>query len=146
MFQVSHGYKSVVTHLGDPLPKVYEPGLHWKLPWPIGRAHQIDVRRRIFNPPDTDYRTTDTKATLVLSTFVVWRVKDPLTFLQSVGTPERAERSLEPTVLSAIKNQNGQYSERAFSSTDPADIRMEELEEKLLQEVRSVAQGFGIQA
>ena len=52
-FQVAEGFNAVVTRFGDPVASVQEAGLGWKWPWPIERAHQIDMRRRHFNTPYT---------------------------------------------------------------------------------------------
>ena len=92
--QVSEGTNAVVTRFGKPVREVTEPGLHWKAPVPVEQSHVIDMRKRLFNTPYTATLTRDRKNVIIL-TYVVWRVEQPLLFLQSVGTPETAEDKLK---------------------------------------------------
>ncbi len=146
-FQVSEGYNAVVTRFGDPVRSLHEPGLAWKWPWPVERVHQIDVRRRVYNTPFTATLTRDQK-NVILLTYAVWRVEDPLLFLQSLGTAEAAEAAEQKLdgMVAASKNFHlGQYDLSSLVSTTPGAIQTEAIEEAILADVGpSALSKFGI--
>lgn len=143
-FQVSEGYNAVVTRFGDPKRVVREAGLFWKRPWPIEQAHQIDMRRRIHNTPYSASFTRDRK-NVVLMSYVVWRVEDPLLFLQSVGNREEAEDKLNSMIVNKKHIYLGRYDLSALVSTNSEEIKSEEIEEAILKDVADDArEKFGI--
>jgi len=143
-FQVSEGYKAVVTQFGNPVRSVHEAGLYWKWPWPIEQARQIDVRRRLHNTPYTATFTRD-RRNVVLLTYVAWYVEDPLLYLQSVGNREEAEKKLNGIVIHAKHQQMGQYELSALVSTNPDQIKTGQIERAMLSDVAKEArEKFGI--
>ena len=143
-FQVPEGYKAVVTRFGDPVRSLHQPGLSWKWPWPIERVHQIDVRCRLYNTPYTATLTRDQK-NVILLTYAVWRVEDPLLFLQSLGSPEAAEQKLDGMVAASKNFHLGRYELSALVSTTPGAIQTEQIEQAILDDVAASALAkFGI--
>ena len=144
--QVSQGYHAVVTRFGDPIRSIDQAGLWWKWPWPIEKADFIDMRRRLFNAPYTATFTKDQR-NVVLLTYVVWRVEDPLLYLQSVeGRRSTAEQKLEGLVIDRKNYYLGQYDLKSLVSTIPSDIKAPEIEQAILADVaRDARQSFGIQ-
>jgi membrane protease subunit HflC len=143
-FQVSEGNNAVVTRFGDPRRPITEAGLFFKWPWPIEEARQVDVRRRIHNPPFSATFTRDQK-NVILLTYVVWRTEDPLLFLQSVGSREEAERKLSDTVVDRTSNHVSEYDLSALVSTNSEDIKTDEIEAKILADVAKDAwERYGI--
>ena len=144
VLQVSEGTNAVVTRFGNPVREVTEPGLHWKAPVPIEQAHVIDMRKRIFNTPFTATLTKDRKNVIIL-TYVVWRVEEPLLFLQSVGTPEMAENKLKGMVTYQKNFHFGNYDLSALISTDKEQIQTPNIEKAILESVQPGAlEKFGI--
>lgn len=143
-FQVSEGYMAVVTRFGDPVRSLHQAGLAWKWPWPIERVHQIDVRQRLYNTPYTATLTRDQKNVILLS-YAVWRVENPLLFLQSLGTPEAAEQKLDGMMAASKNFHLGQYDLSALVSTTPGAIQTERIEQAILNDVAPAAlEKFGI--
>ncbi|OHB82857.1 MAG: hypothetical protein A2V98_21770 [Planctomycetes bacterium RBG_16_64_12] len=143
-FQVTEGYNAVVTRFGDPKRVINEAGLFWKWPWPIEQAHQVDMRRRLHNTPYTATFTRDRKNVVLLS-YVVWRVENPLLFLQSVGNREDAEAKLNSMVVNKKNFFLGRYELSALVSTNSDQIKSEEIEQAILQDVADDARvKFGI--
>ena len=143
-FQASEGYNAVVTRFGDPVRSIRTAGLYWKWPWPIEQAHQIDVRYRLYNTPYTATLTRDQK-NVILLTYAVWRVEDPLLFLQSLGTPEAAEQKLDGMVAASKNFHLGRYDLSALVSTQPGAIQIAQIEHAVLEDVRKPAlEKFGI--
>lgn len=143
--QVSEGDTAVVTHFGEPKPEVCQPGLSWKWPWPIEEAHPIDMRRRLFNTPYTATFTRDQR-NVVLETYVIWRVEDPLLYYQSVeGVRKEAERKLDGLVTDKKNYYLSRYDLKALVSTTPGVIKTREIEEAILADVAKDARSlFGI--
>lgn len=144
-FQVSEGYKAVVTRFDEPVRSITEAGLFWKWPWPIEEARQIDVRRRIHNTPYTATFTRD-RISVVLLTYVVWHVDDPLLFLQSVGNRKDAEQKLNGIVVHYKHEHMGRHVLSDLVSVDPEQIKTEEIEKAMLADVAKEArEKFGIE-
>lgn len=144
-FQVPEGYQAVVTRFDKPVGPVRdEAGLYWKWPWPIEQARQIDVRRCLHNTPYTATFTKDRK-NVVLLTYVVWHVEDPLLFLQSVGNRKDAEQKLNDMVLHRKNFYLGRYELSDLVSTDPGAIKTDQIEAAMLADVDKDARAkFGI--
>lgn len=143
-FQVSEGHSAVVTRFGDPTRVIEQPGLRWKYPWPIETAHIIDVRNRFFNTPFTATFTRDRRNVVLLS-YVVWAVDNPMLFFQSLGTPESAEQKLDGMVTAGKNLYFGRYDLTAIVSTEEENIRLEEIEGAILKDVREEAlEKFGV--
>jgi len=143
-FQVSEGYKAVVTRFGKPVRPVHEAGLYWKWPWPIEQARQVDVRWRVHNTPYTATFTRD-RRNVVLLTYVAWHVEDPLLFIQSVGNREAAEEKLNGIVVHSKNQYMGQYELSSLVSTDRQQIKTDVIEQSMLADVSKEArEKFGI--
>jgi membrane protease subunit HflC len=143
--QVSEGHSSVVTRFGEPVRVVNRPGLKWKWPWPIETVHVIDMRYRFFNTPFTATFTRDRRNVILLS-YVVWHVQDPLLFFQSLGTPEAAEQKLDGMVTAGKNYHFGRYDLTAVVSINPDNIQLDSIEQAILDDVRKPAlEKFGVQ-
>lgn len=142
--QVDEGTAVVVTRFGQPVRSISEPGPYFKLPWPIEDARVFDVRKRVFNTPYTATLTRD-RRNVVLLTYVVWRIADPLLFLQSVGDESAAATKLDGMVTAAKNTLMGRYDLSALVSTNAEQIRTPEIESAILSEVQDrSADKFGI--
>ena len=143
-YQVSEGHGAVVTRFGEPVRVVKQPGLRWKWPWPIETSHTIDLRNRFFNTPFTATFTRD-RRNIVLLSYVVWSVDDPLLFFQSLGTLESAEQKLDGMVTAGKNFHFGRYDLTAIVSTNEHDIRLDKIEQAILDDVRRPAlEKFGV--
>ena len=143
-FVVPEGSNAVVTRFGDPQKSLQQAGLFWKWPWPIEQSHLIDVRRRLHNTPFTATLTRDRKNVILLS-YVVWRVDNPLVFLQSLGSANAAELKLDGMVAASKNFHLGRYDLSALVSTVPGNIKIAEIEQAVLRDVQQPAnEKFGI--
>lgn len=139
------GYKAVVAHFGAPDRILEEPGAHLKWPWPIDSFYLFDCRNRIYNTRFTQTLTRDKKAVILL-TYIVWKISRPLNFLQSVGTVANAEEKIEGLVSSSKNNVLGNYDLANLVSTDPAQLKLAEIEGKILEAVAERArESFGVE-
>jgi len=128
---VREGQAALVTRLGRPLRAATTPGLHWKLPWPVDREILLDMRRRVYETGHTEMLTRD-KKNIIVRAFVIWRIGDPLAFVQAIGEESGAEGKLDGLLTNAAIGTLGGHALSALVSTDPADLRVDEIEAELL--------------
>ena len=141
---VPEGYKAVITHFGKPSRIIEQAGPHFKWPWPIDGYYLFDARQRVYNTRFIQTLTRDKKA-IILLTYIVYRINDPLRFLQSVGDPTNAEQKIESLVSSSKNNVLGNYDLSNLVSTDPDQLKLEEIEKAILEAVAErAATNFGV--
>lgn len=99
-FQVPEGSSAIVLRFGDPKRTIDAAGLHFKLPPPIDRVVLVDRRVHVLDPEPNEYLTSDLK-NLIVDSFLVWSVEDPLRFFTSVNDRRGAEARLTD-VLNAV--------------------------------------------
>jgi membrane protease subunit HflC len=135
---VREGQAVLVTRFGRPLRAATQSGLHWKLPWPIDQASLLDMRRRVYETGHTEMLTRD-KKNIIARTFVVWRIGDPLTFIQSIGSEGGAEGKLDGLLTNAAIGTLGGHDLSALVSTNPTDLQVDQIESELLASAAPVA-------
>ncbi len=141
---VTEGQTALVTRFGRPVRAATQAGLHWKLPWPIDNAIWLDMRRRVYETGHTEMLTRD-KKNVIARTFVVWRVGDPLTFTQALGSEGAAGGKLDGLLANAAIGILGGHDLSALVSTNPADLQMDQIESELLSSTAPVAmRSYGV--
>ena len=141
---VTEGQTALVTRFGRPVRAASQSGLHWKLPWPIDSAIWLDMRRRVYETGLTEMLTRD-KKNVIARTFVVWRVGDPLTFTQALGSEGAAGGKLDGLLANAAIGILGGHDLSALVSTNPADLQMDQVEAELLSSTAPVAmRSYGV--
>jgi len=120
-------------------------GLHFKWPWPIQEVARVyDARVQILEDQLEEQQTLD-KQDVIVSTFVAWRIDDPLRFYRAFGNVDQAERELRYRLRSA-RAEIGQYTFADLTNLDPQRLRLPEAEEKMLGRMQQELdqQGYGI--
>ncbi|HWE51442.1 MAG TPA: protease modulator HflC [Bryobacteraceae bacterium] len=142
---VSEGQTALITRFGRPVRASTEPGLHWKLPWPIDQASLLDMRRRVYETGEAEMLTRD-KKNVIARTFVVWRIGDPLTFAQAIGNSQSAaEGKLDGLLTNAAISTLGGHDLSALVSTTPADLQVDQIEKELLSSTAQTARrSYGV--
>jgi len=141
---VREGEAVLLTRFGRPLRAATVAGLHWKLPWPIDRGILLDMRRRVYETGHTEMLTRD-KKNIIVRTFVVWRIGDPLVFTQAIGTEGGAEAKLDGLLTNAAIGTLGEHDLSALVSTNPEDLQVDDIESELLASTAPVAlRSYGV--
>ncbi|MEO0650316.1 MAG: protease modulator HflC [Planctomycetota bacterium] len=144
-FTVREEHTALVTRFGELVRTVDEPGLHWKLPWPVERTQSVDRRTRVLETRHSEMLTRD-KKNVVLVSFALWRVADAARFAQAVGDAAGAEDKLDGLVTDAKIGVLGRYDLSALVSTDAALLQAEAVEADVLAAVRATAsERYGIE-
>jgi membrane protease subunit HflC len=141
---VQEGQAALITRFGRPLRVATQPGLHWKLPWPIDRASLLDLRRRVYETGHTEMLTRD-KKNIIARTFVVWRIGDVLAFTQAIGGETGAEGKLDGLLTNAAIGTLGEHDLSALVSTNPGDLQVDQIESELLASTAPLAlRSYGV--
>jgi len=144
-FSVRERHTALVMRFGELVRTETQSGLHWKLPWPIDRVSLIDQRKRVFNTRHSEMLTRDKKNIILLS-YASWQVTDAELFYKAVGTIAEAEKKLDGVVTNAKIGVMGRYDLSALVSTDPKQLRTEEIESEILASVQESARvKYGIE-
>ncbi|MFH1468297.1 MAG: protease modulator HflC [Pseudomonadota bacterium] len=143
-WQLREGQVALRLRLGRSVGVIEDAGLHLRLPWPIDKVVTLDARQRVLNTRHTEMLTRDKKNVILLS-YVIWRVQDPLRFYQSLGTIEAADSKLDGLVTNAKISVLGGYDLSALVSTTPEDLKVEEIERAILDDVsQKASEKYGV--
>ena len=69
------------------------PGLKWRLPWPIHQVTHYSKRLQLLEDRLEELQTADGKSVIV-RTYLTWRIADPLAFYVTLKDPADARRQL----------------------------------------------------
>jgi len=105
-FTVDERETIVVTQMGRPVRTVTEPGLHYKLPFPIQSLYVFDDRLLEYDSTPTEIITKD-KKNLVVDNYASWRIVDPLMFMKTVGSEVGAQSRLDDIIYSELRVELG---------------------------------------
>jgi len=141
-FQVRETELAIVTTFGAPSRVITEPGLYWKLPWPVQKVERYDGRIQVFEDRMDETLTRDKKNVLVTAC-VGWRVapdkEGALLFRRSTVTFEAAKRNLLSLVGDRKSDVIGRYDLANFVSVDPKQMQFEKIESEMLAAVAPFA-------
>jgi membrane protease subunit HflC len=128
---------AVVTRFGNPVAIHTEPGLRFD-PWrPIESITRIDSRLLVLDVEEAEYLTKD-KKNVVASGYVLWRVEDPLKYLQRVFSRSGAESRISDILSSQIGAALGGVPFSALVSTEETEIRLDAVVQSIFEKSREI--------
>lgn len=134
---------AVRTRFGRPVEVIRQPGLRFKLPL-VDDVTRLDARLLYFDPPTAEFLTED-KKNVVISSFVVWRIEDPLRFIQKLYTRENAEARIADLAASELGTALGRVPLSRLVSAAADEARLTETSAGIAEKVRQrAAEDFGI--
>jgi len=145
MFQVRETESALVMTFGKATRQITQPGLYFKWPPPIELVQKFDSRARVL---EADVGETPTKGAvpIIINTFIVWRIAEPLGFFNAVGTTAEAETKLLSQMSDTMNKVIGRHHFSEFVNSDPAKIKFEEIEQEMLYEIQKpVRANYGIE-
>ncbi|MFQ5495003.1 MAG: SPFH domain-containing protein, partial [Phycisphaerae bacterium] len=146
-FQVRFTEVAIIKTFGEADKSAIDtPGLKWKWPRPIQTYVKYDKRIRHLRDRTVETRTVDGK-NLVLTSFTLWRIADPLTFHTNfpMGV-EAGEQKLRSTVENHKHAITGRHAFSDFVTTDPSKRKLREIEEAMKHEIaRDAREEYGIE-
>ena len=138
VFTVNEKEIAIITRFGDPVRIVRETGLHRKLPGFLEKVNRLDKRISTFKPRPIQLMLGDQNP-IIMTCYVCWQIEDPLIFFQALGTPTIAEEKLGDMVNARLGNVLGAYILDQIINTDPAEVKLAQIEERILNECNDLA-------
>ncbi len=147
-FQVNFDERAVVTTWAKAEAPVYaedgsiiennslitEPGIRPKLPWPIQKVYRYPTKVQLLEQELSQLQTSDQNS-IVLKTYVTWRIADPYKFFVALENVERAKENIGTQML----NLQGEFSNYRFDqmvNTDPDALALDEIETQIAAKLR----------
>ncbi|MFZ0035506.1 MAG: protease modulator HflC [Sedimentisphaerales bacterium] len=144
-FQVRETESALITTFGRPTRPITEPGLYFKWPAPIERVYKFDSRMRVFEA-DLGETTTKGAVPIIVNTYVVWKIAEPLVFFNAVGTIKEAENKLLSQLSDTQNKVIGRHNFAEFVNSDPSKIKFEDIQSEMLADLQQpVRADYGIE-
>lgn len=143
--QVREGSGSIILRFGAPRKVVTEAGLYFKLPWPFESVVTFDSRQQYL---ESDFLETTTKdnRNIILQSYTIWSVNDPLLYYNSVGSQDKVDSYIKDQIFSATNSVMGAYELSGLVSLEEEKIKTEEIQEKIFKEVKTNCEkNYGIE-
>lgn len=145
-FQVRETESAFVTRFGRPVREITKPGLYVKWPTPIEQVNKFDSRLRVLEAGQLSETTTKGAVPIILNTYVVWRVAEPLKFRNAYKTIANAERQLSSQISDTQNRIVGQHTFSEFVNSDPKLVKFEPIQADMLTDLKASAlKDFGIE-
>ena len=118
-----------------------EAGLHFKVPF-IDSVKVFPKATMLYDISPSEVLTSD-KQNMTVDSYVLWKIKDPLLFYQSLGTISVAEQRLDAITYNAFKNLMGTLAQADIINEEDASAR-NDIYSGITANVAEVADSYGI--
>lgn len=120
------------------------PGLKWRLPWPIHKVTHYSKRLQLLEDKIEELQTADGKSVIV-RTYLTWRIENPLDFYVTLKDPGEATRQLASR-LREIRGIISRYRLDELVNLDRDRLKLAAIEDEAKQALeRSLGQsGYGL--
>lgn len=120
------------------------PGLKWRLPWPIHKVTHYSKRLQLLEDKIEELQTADGKSVIV-RTYLTWRIDNPLDFYVTLKDPAEASRQLSSR-LREIRGVISRYRLDELVNTDRDKLKLAEIEDeaRTLLEQSLAQSGYGL--
>jgi len=148
-FQVRETESAFVMRFGKPIRGIItKPGLKFKWPVPIERYYKFDSRLRVLDAPAAE-TTTKGAVPIIVNTYVVWRISDPLEFFKAVsnGSLSEAESKLRSQISDTQNKVIGLHGFGEFVNSDASKIQFGRIEKQMQDDLSAAvkAGNYGIE-
>ncbi|MBN1362612.1 MAG: protease modulator HflC [Sedimentisphaerales bacterium] len=145
-YQVRETESVFITRFGKPVRDQNEPGLGWKWPTPIEQVHRFDARMRVLESNRLSETPTRGSTPIIVNTYIVWRVAEPLKFLTAVRTVAEAESKLRAQINDTQNRIIGQHWFGDFVNSDPNRVMLDRIQNDMLADLQEpVRREYGIE-
>ena len=137
-FTVSMTQNAIVLQLQEHKETITEPGLRFKIPF-FQEVRYFTKMLLVLDAPPADIITKD-KKTMLIDNYTMWRIQDPLLFLQTLRTEPAGESRLDDIVKSELRVELGTHN-----LIDVVTKTREEIMEKVTKEANIKSVQYGIE-
>ncbi len=142
--EVREGNCAVILRFGAPRAEITEAGLYFKLPWPFETVTVYDDRLQYLESNHLETTTKDNR-NIIIQSYALWSISDPLQFHNSIGSQEKVESYINDQIFSATNSVLGSYELKSLLSLEKEEIRSDEIQEKIYNAVKNTCENsYGI--
>ena len=138
-FVVDQTQQAVVLQFGEPVNTITEPGLKYKLPWPVQEVVYFEKRVLNVDPPVEQVILADQRR-LDVDVFGRYRIANAQLFLEAVNNEATASQRLSTFMIAALREVLGNATQVEVLSDARAGIMV-----SILDAVRNRAGALGIE-
>lgn len=122
-----------------------EAGLKWRWPWPINKVSLYSKRLQVLDDKIEELQTADGKSVIV-KTYLTWRIADPLAFYVTLKDPAEANRQMSSR-LREIRGLISNYTFDQLVNVDRSKLKLAAIEEEATRQIDTALReaGYGIQ-
>lgn len=143
--EVREGNCAVILRFGAVRQEITEAGVYPKLPWPFETVVTYDGRMQYLESKGLETTTAD-KRNIILRSYVVWKVADPVLFHNSVGATGTADTYINDQVFSATNSTLGGYRLTQLVSLEKEELKIEQIQQDIFERVKAVClANYGIE-
>jgi membrane protease subunit HflC len=120
------------------------PGLKWRWPWPINKVSLYSKRLQVLEDKIEELQTADGKSVIV-RTYLTWRIADPLSFYVTLKDPAEANRQLSSR-LREIRGLISRYQFDELVNVDREKLKLADIERQAAEALGAGLEqaGYGI--
>jgi len=123
LYIVGEGEYKVIRQLGAVVRVVDTAGLNIKAPF-IQSTQSLPKYKMVYDSLPTEILTADKKP-LRVDSYAVWRIKDPVAFIRTVQNIPNAEKRIEATMYSVVRNKFSNVTYSQIVSEQRGDLNAE---------------------
>ena len=143
--EVREGNCAVIFRFGAPRQEIEQAGLYFKLPWPFETVVTYDARLQYLESNFLETTTKD-KRNVILQSYVIWEIGDPVLYHNSVGAQGKVDSYIKDQVFSATNSVLGAYDLTALVSLEAEELRIGEIQDQIYNRLREIcAKNYGIE-
>ena len=141
---VREGSGAIILRFGAPRTEITEAGIYLKLPWPFETVEKFETRLQYLESNHLETTTKDNR-NIILQSYAVWKVKDPLLYYNSVGVNGNIDSFIKDQIFSATNSVMGAYNLSDLVSLEKETIKTEEIQDRIFERVKeNCEKNYGI--
>jgi membrane protease subunit HflC len=150
LVQVRSGAATVITRFGNPARVLIDPGLAFRLPVPLEKTIDVDLRAKSTSSGLQDVGTKD-GLRMIAQAYAIWQVPaDPdaiKRFVRSVqNQPDQAAAQIRTFLGSSLETAASNFELSSLINPDPAKLRIDALETQLKAQIaQQLFDTYGLQ-
>lgn len=143
--QVREGSCAVVLRFGAVRQEITEAGVYLKLPWPFETVVTYDSRYQYLESNRLETTTSD-KRNIILQSYVVWKIDDPVLYHNAVGAQGTVNTYINDQVFSATNSTLGGYRLTELVSLEEEEIKIDQIQQDIFTRVHDTClANYGIE-
>lgn len=143
--EVREGQCAVILRFGAVREQITEAGVYGRLPWPFETVVTYDSRLQYLESSKLETTTSD-KRNIILQSYVVWKISDPVLYHNSVGAQNAVDAYIRDQVFSATNSTLGAYKLTELVSLEAEQIKIDQIQQEIYTRVHDTClSNYGIE-